>query len=101
MLTIILSQKGDIPPIAEEMSMVIISQAQVQPTKLQTPWGVELAVSFMNQHFVPTQIFYKQEEAVLACRRDLDAGLFSILVQGDQELVLCCPLPPEIATLAA
>jgi hypothetical protein len=80
--------------------MLIISKAHTRKVNLQTPWGIESALSYMNQHFIPTHSFGKMEEAIATCRRDLDAGLFSIVVRDRQEISVCCPLPPEIAKLA-
>ena len=77
--------------------MLVISQ--VHKVQIQTPWGIESAVKFMDQHFVPTQQFSTLEDAIKACRRDLDAGMFSIVVKdkANQQALLCCPLPPELA----
>ncbi len=81
--------------------MLVISKIHTKKVQVQTPWGIEPAVKFMDQHFVPTQNFAKLDDAIKACRRDLDAGLFSIVVKDkeNQQVALCCSLPAEVATL--
>lgn len=81
--------------------MVIISETQITAVQVKTPWGIESAVSFMNQSFVPTHSFRKLEEAIRTCRQDLDAGLFSIVVKNKEKALVCCPLPAEISQLVA
>jgi len=81
--------------------MIIISQAQTQSVQIRTPWGIEPAVSFMNQFFVPTHSFRKLESAIRTCRQDLEAGLFSIVVQSREQAQVCCPLPREIAQVVS
>jgi hypothetical protein len=83
--------------------MLVISKIHTKKVQLQTPWGTESAVKFMGQHFIPTQKFANLDDAIKACRRDLDAGLFSIVVKDKetQQAALCCSLPAEVATLSA
>jgi hypothetical protein len=83
--------------------MLVISQIHTKKVQVRTPWGIEPAVKFMGQHFVPTQKFSTLEDAIKTCRRDLDAGMFSIVVKDkeNQQFLLCCPLPAELAKVSA
>jgi len=83
--------------------MLVISKIHTRKVQIPTPWGTASGISFMNQYFVPTQEFAKMEDAIKACRRDLDAGILSIVVKDKekQQAVLCCPVPAELTKRSA
>jgi hypothetical protein len=83
--------------------MVVISKIHTKKVQVLTPWGMEPAVNFMGQHFIPTQKFANLNDAIKACRRNLDAGVFSIVIKDKetQQVMVCSPLPAELATLSA
>ncbi len=65
--------------------MIILSLSDIQPTSFLTPWGDEKGICYLGKNFLPTNVHATQQEAIAACRRDLDAGTISIVVdEGDR-----------------
>ena len=65
--------------------MIILSLSEIQPTQLATPWGHEIGICYLGKTFLPIDVHPNQQEAIAACRRDLDAGSLSIIVdEGDR-----------------
>ncbi|MDX1977499.1 MAG: hypothetical protein SFT94_07485 [Pseudanabaenaceae cyanobacterium bins.68] len=56
-----------------------------------------MAISYLGSLFLLTHTYKTLQEAIAACRLDLDAGLFSIVVEDptNHRFCLWCPLPPE------
>ena len=62
--------------------MLILSKADVESNLLvATSWGAEEAIRYRGQFFTLRRIFVNFQEAVLTCRRDLEAGILSIVVR--------------------
>jgi hypothetical protein len=76
--------------------MILLSTADVKKYDILTPHGIEIALNYLGQTFLATDIYADAREAVLACRRDLDAGLFSIIVKEKGAYRIWCPLPTEV-----
>lgn len=65
--------------------MLILSRADVEADLLvATSWGSEEAIRYRGQFYTLRRIFINFQEAVLTCRRDLEAGIFSIVVREDE-----------------
>lgn len=65
--------------------MIILSLSEIQTTNLSTPWGEEKGICYLGKTFLPIDVHVNQQEAIAACRRDLDAGAISIIVdEGDR-----------------
>ncbi|PZO38714.1 MAG: hypothetical protein DCF19_16055 [Pseudanabaena frigida] len=65
--------------------MIILSLSDIQPTSFQTPWGREMGICYLGKTFLPIDVHSNQQEAIAACRQDLDAGMMSIVVdEGDR-----------------
>jgi len=65
--------------------MIILSSSEIQPINLLTPWGDEKGICYLGKTFLPINIHPNQQEAIAACRRDLDGGMLSIVVdEGDR-----------------
>jgi len=65
--------------------MIILSSSEIQPINLLTPWGDEQGICYLGKTFLPINIHANQQEAIAACRRDLDEGMLSIIVdEGDR-----------------
>ncbi len=65
--------------------MIILSSSDIQPTNFQTPWGNEQGISYLGKTFLPVDTHETPEQAIDACRRDLDSGTISIIVdEGDR-----------------
>jgi hypothetical protein len=64
--------------------MIILSLSEIQQTNLLTPWGDEKGICYLGKIFFPIDIHANQQDAIAACRRDLDGGMLSIIVdEGD------------------
>jgi hypothetical protein len=64
--------------------MIILSSSEIQATNFSTPWGSEKGICYLGKTFLPIDIHANQQEAIAACRRDLDLGMLSIIVdEGD------------------
>jgi len=65
--------------------MIILSLAEIETTDFSTPWGSEKGICYLGKFFLPIDIHINQQEAIAACRRDLDLGMLSIIVdEGDR-----------------
>jgi hypothetical protein len=78
--------------------MILLSTTDVTKYDILTPRGIEIALSYLGKTFLATDIYADMKEAIMACRRDLDAGLFSIIVKDSDQGVyrIWCPLPVEV-----
>ncbi|AFY71001.1 hypothetical protein Pse7367_2746 [Thalassoporum mexicanum PCC 7367] len=76
--------------------MILISSTDVKHYDILTPRGIEIAIIYLGKTFLATDIYADLKAAILACRRDLDAGLFSIVVKGKDNYQIWCPLPIEL-----
>ena len=65
--------------------MIILSSSDIQPTNFQTPWGNEQGISYLGKTFLPVDTHETPEQAIDACRRDLDSGTISIIVDEGSE----------------
>jgi hypothetical protein len=64
--------------------MIILSLSEIQPTNFSTPWGSEQGICYLGKTFLPIFVHPNQQDAIAACRRDLDLGMLSIIVdEGD------------------
>ena len=65
--------------------MIILSLSEIEPKNFLTPWGDEKGICYLGKTFLPIDVHATQQEAIAACRRDLDAGMMSIVVdEGDR-----------------
>lgn len=65
--------------------MIILSLSEIQLTNFSTPWGNEKGINYLGKTFLPINVHANQQEAIAACRRDLDLGMLSIIVdEGDR-----------------
>ena len=65
--------------------MIILSSSEIQTTNLLTPWGQEKGIHYLGKTFLPIDVHTSQQDAIAACRQDLDAGMVSIIVdEGDR-----------------
>jgi hypothetical protein len=65
--------------------MIILSISEIQTTNFATPWGNEKGICYLGKTFLPIDVHPTQQEAIAACRRDLDLGMLSIIVdEGDR-----------------
>lgn len=65
--------------------MIILSLSEIQTINLLTPWGDERGISYLGKTFLPVDIHANPQDAIDACRRDLDEGMLSIVVdEGDR-----------------
>jgi hypothetical protein len=65
--------------------MIILSLSEIKITKLPTPWGDEQGICYLGKTFLPIDVHPNHQAAIAACRRDLDAGMMSIVVdEGDR-----------------
>jgi hypothetical protein len=76
----------------------IISRAEMNTVTINTPWGQERAIYFHGKTFLPTHRFNSMAEAIATCRKDLDTGLFSIVVEEAEQIGVWCPIPEQIHT---
>ena len=60
--------------------MIILSLSEIQATHFPTPWGSEKGICYLGKTFLPINIHVNQQEAITACRQDLDLGMLSIIV---------------------
>ncbi|NJK33912.1 MAG: hypothetical protein HC919_02615 [Oscillatoriales cyanobacterium SM2_2_1] len=79
-------------------AMVFLSQQEVSKVQLKTPWGIEEAIRYLGRLFLPTNEYTALPEALTACRRDLDAGLLSIVVAEQNVVRLWCLVPRELTS---
>jgi hypothetical protein len=64
--------------------MIILSLSEIQATNFSTPWGSEQGIRYLGKTFLPINTHANQQEAIAACRQDLDLGMLSIIVdEGD------------------
>ncbi len=64
--------------------MIILSLSEIESAHFPTPWGHEKGISYLGKTFLPINIHVNQQEAITACRQDLDLGMLSIIVdEGD------------------
>ncbi len=73
--------------------MLILSVTDVIPVTLSTPWGKEDGIRYGRSAFLPVQTYPNIAAAIESCRKDLDAGLMSIIVKDGNKVGLWCPLP--------
>jgi hypothetical protein len=73
--------------------MLILSLAETESVTLSTPWGKEQGIRYGGSAFLPTQSYQTLAAAIAVCRKDLDAGLMSIVVKEGDIVRLWCPLP--------
>ncbi len=73
--------------------VLILTPSDITPTRLSLPWGTEEGISYRGLAFLPTRSFASQEDAIAACRRDLEIGVLSIVVRSPQGLTLWSPVP--------
>jgi hypothetical protein len=78
--------------------MIIISAGSAPKVDMQTPWGKETGISYLGLSYLLTHTYRTMKEAIAACRKDLDAGLFSIVVENHdtKDISLWCPLPEQL-----
>jgi hypothetical protein len=78
------------------IAMMLISLADYELVDIVTPWGIEQAIDYLGQLFLPIESYKNAEEAIAACRNDLEAGLFSIVVQEPNQVRIWCPIPRQM-----
>jgi hypothetical protein len=78
--------------------MIILKDPTNLEIELQTAIGKEKAICYLGWSFLMTNSYNSLQEAIAACRRDLDVGLFSIVVEDilTQNFSLWCPIPTEL-----
>jgi hypothetical protein len=76
--------------------MVILSLSETSPVTFLTPWGVEDGVYYLGANFLPVQRYKNIDEAIAVCRRDLDVGLMSIVINEADQVRIWSPLPDEL-----
>lgn len=65
--------------------MIILSSSQIQTANLSTPWGQEKGIYYLGKTFLPIDVHTNPQDAIAACRQDLDSGMVSIIVdEGDR-----------------
>jgi hypothetical protein len=78
--------------------MMLISLADYELVDIITPWGTEQAIEYLGQLFLPIETHKNPQAAINACRTDLEAGLFSIVVQETNQVRIWCPIPRQMQT---
>jgi len=68
--------------------MIILSLSEIQTTNFATPWGSEQGICYLGKTFLPIDVHRNQQEAIAACRRDLDLGMLSIIVDEGERVSL-------------
>jgi hypothetical protein len=76
--------------------MVILSLSETTPVTLLTPWGKENGICYQGSSFLPVNSYQNLEDAIVVCRRDLDVGLMSIIVNEANQVRIWSPLPDEL-----
>lgn len=79
--------------------MIVLSISETKTIDLLTPLGKEKAICYMGWTFLATTSYKEDRDAFAACRRDLDVGLFSIVVQENGKFSIWCPLPTQMLNL--
>ncbi|WP_055076575.1 hypothetical protein [Pseudanabaena sp. 'Roaring Creek'] len=69
--------------------MIILSLSEVQITNFSTPWGAEKGICYLGKTFLPINVHANHQEAIAACRRDLDLGMLSIILDDGDRITLC------------
>lgn len=76
--------------------MFILSLADTTPATLLTPWGKEDGIRYLNKTFAPTQKYKTLDEAIAACRHNLDIGMFSLVIKDAEQYGVWTPLPEQL-----
>jgi hypothetical protein len=78
--------------------MIVLEDSSNLEVELDTTWGRERAIRYLDCFFLLTNTYSSLKEAIAACRNDLDVGLFSIVVEdkGKKNFTLWCPVPNEL-----
>jgi hypothetical protein len=78
--------------------MILLKDSSNLEVDLDTTWGRERAIHYLDWFFLLTNTYSSLKEAIAACRNDLDAGLMSIVVEdkGNKNYTLWCPVPNEL-----
>ncbi len=80
--------------------MIVIDLAEAQTITITLPWGEETSIKYLGQTFIPVQVHASLEEAINACRRDLDTGMMSIIVTDQYRTSLWWHLPSQTSPMA-
>lgn len=77
--------------------MLILRDQSNSKVELNTVLGKVMAISFQGMMFLHTHTYQTLNEAIAACRQDLEADLFSIVIidSHNHQFSLWCPLPEE------
>ncbi|CAN1212824.1 C-type lectin domain-containing protein [Tumidithrix helvetica PCC 7403] len=72
---------------------MIVALSDFETIDVYTPWGKERGIFYLGQTFMPIKVYKGIHEAIAACRRDLDAGLLSIVVTESNRFSVWWQLP--------
>jgi hypothetical protein len=78
--------------------MIILKDLTNLEVEFNTALGKEKGIYYLGWSFLMTNSYRNLQEAIAACRQDLDVGLFSIVVENirTQDFTLWCPIPQEL-----
>ncbi|WP_041698376.1 hypothetical protein [Thalassoporum mexicanum] len=77
---------------------MLISLTDYELVDIITPLGIEQAIDYLGQLFLPAETYKNSDDAINACRADLESGLFSIVVQEPNQVRIWCPIPRQMQT---
>ena len=78
--------------------MIILKASANLEVEINTALGKEKGIKYLGWSFLMTNSYRSLQEAIAACRQDLDVGLFSIVVENicTKDFSLWCPIPTEL-----
>jgi hypothetical protein len=72
---------------------MIVALSELLTSDILTPSGKELSIDYLGYTFLPIYVYKSLQEAILACRQDLEAGLLSIVVTEAKRFSVWWHLP--------
>lgn len=76
--------------------MILNSLDQVQLIEVITPAGRERGILFLNKTFVTDRSYEKLEQAIAACRGDLDLGLGVVITPNANKFQVWISVPSQM-----
>ncbi len=76
--------------------MILDSLDQTQLIEVITPAGRERGIVFLNKTFVADRCYEKLEQAIAACRGDLDLGLGVVITPDADKFQVWISVPSQM-----
>ena len=76
--------------------MILNSLDQVQLIEVITPAGRERGILFLNKTFVTDRSYEKLEQAIAACRADLDLGMGVVITPDANKFQVWISVPSQM-----